>query len=76
MEQIEADYEAGEFIKEKLIPNSVGWFTGDALEYESDESEPEDSEDDGEDDDDDEDDEVAPPLVAGAPAADPECKQQ
>jgi nucleosome assembly protein 1-like 1 len=28
MERIENDYEAGEFIKEKLIPNSVGWFTG------------------------------------------------
>jgi nucleosome assembly protein 1-like 1 len=28
MERIEGDYEAGEFIKEKLIPNSVGWFTG------------------------------------------------
>jgi nucleosome assembly protein 1-like 1 len=33
-EKLEADYEIGEFIKEKLIPHAIDWFTGKAVEYE------------------------------------------
>ncbi|KAL3901428.1 MAG: hypothetical protein SGCHY_000616 [Lobulomycetales sp.] len=80
MESIEADYEAGEFIKEKLIPNSVGWFTGEALEYESDLSESEFEEDEDEDDEEDDDDNAdgghPQGAITGDPAANPECKQQ
>eukprot|EP00002_Diphylleia_rotans_P007828 TRINITY_DN174_c0_g1_i1.p2 TRINITY_DN174_c0_g1~~TRINITY_DN174_c0_g1_i1.p2 ORF type:complete len:330 (-),score=125.07 TRINITY_DN174_c0_g1_i1:366-1355(-) len=61
---IDADYEIGVFIKEKLVPNAIGWFTGEALEDEDgdyddedDEDEDEDEEDDDEDDDDEDDDE-------------------
>jgi len=35
-ERLEADYEIGEDIKEKLIPNAVGWFTGEAVEFDMD----------------------------------------
>ncbi|KAJ3202577.1 hypothetical protein HDU67_000425, partial [Dinochytrium kinnereticum] len=33
-DQIEADYEMGELIKEKIIPHAIDWFTGKALEFE------------------------------------------
>lgn len=59
MQALEIDYETGEMIKEKLIPDAVNWFTGKALEeFEEDYSE-EEGEDDyyGEDDDEEEDDE-------------------
>ena len=60
-ERLELDYTIGEDIKEKLIPHAVGWFTGEALQFEEvDDEEPQagDSEDDdGDDDDDDDDDE-------------------
>lgn len=36
-ELVEADYEVGELIKEKLIPNAIDWFTGKAVEYDSEE---------------------------------------
>jgi nucleosome assembly protein 1-like 1 len=32
---MEQDYDLGEVIKEKIIPNAVGWFTGEALAYEN-----------------------------------------
>ncbi|GFH14679.1 uncharacterized protein HaLaN_10781, partial [Haematococcus lacustris] len=32
---IEADYEVGAVIREKLIPNAVGWFTGEAVDEEN-----------------------------------------
>ncbi|KAG5519762.1 hypothetical protein PMAC_000035 [Pneumocystis sp. 'macacae'] len=65
--RLEADYQYGEDIKEKLIPRAIDWFTGVALAYEeeyddnsdqdyTDEDENEDEEDE-EDDDDDEDNE-------------------
>jgi len=64
-ERLEFDYQLGEDIKEKLIPHAVGWFTGEALQYEGfgddfeDEEEDfdeDDEEEDSEDGDDDEDD--------------------
>ena len=33
-ELLNFDYEVGEVIKEKIVPHSVLWFTGEALEYE------------------------------------------
>jgi len=33
-ERLELDYQLGEDIKEKLIPHGVGWFTGEALQFE------------------------------------------
>lgn len=62
-ELLEMDYEIGENIKEKIIPRAVGWFTGEALEFEQDEGDFEgedefdyDDEEDLDDDEDDEDD--------------------
>jgi len=36
-DMLEADFETGCIFKDKLIPHSVLWFTGEALEYEDDE---------------------------------------
>ena len=33
-ERLELDYLLGEDIKEKLIPRAIGWFTGEALQFE------------------------------------------
>jgi nucleosome assembly protein 1-like 1 len=32
MEAVEMDYDIGEMIKERLVPNALNWFTGEALE--------------------------------------------
>ncbi|KAI8892992.1 hypothetical protein BC833DRAFT_609908 [Globomyces pollinis-pini] len=70
----ETDYEFGEMIKEKLIPEAIDWFTGKALaqfqsEYDDDEDEGYDFDDEDDEDEDEDDDQ--------APAAQPqECKQQ
>ena len=55
--KLEADYEVGEIIKDKIIPYAVDWFTGKALEFEEAEfdSDEYDGYDDEEEDDDDED---------------------
>jgi len=54
-ERLELDYQLGEDIKEKLIPHGVGWFTGEALQFEGyddiDEDDLEDFDEDDEDDD-------------------------
>eukprot|EP00775_Hariotina_reticulata_P013193 gene13193-13324_t len=88
-EEIEADFDAGDTIRSKLIPHAVAWFTGEALEdegigmFDGDEDEDEDEDDEDEEDD-------APPrkprgkgkgggagAAAGAPGEQPqECKQQ
>ncbi|KAJ3107880.1 hypothetical protein HDU97_002812 [Phlyctochytrium planicorne] len=80
---VEADYEFGEIIKEKIIPNAIDWFTGKALTYEG-FDEDEDWEGEGEDDDEDEDGldgdddgEDGEGAEAGGPKEQPpECKQQ
>eukprot|EP00882_Tetradesmus_deserticola_P000413 GHRQ01000454.1.p1 GENE.GHRQ01000454.1~~GHRQ01000454.1.p1 ORF type:complete len:340 (+),score=180.22 GHRQ01000454.1:220-1239(+) len=85
-EEIEADYDAGDTIKNKLIPHAVAWFTGEALEDEG-IGMLGDDEDEDEDDDEDDDDEAPPkrggrgPKAAagagGATGEQPqECKQQ
>ncbi|KAI8332921.1 hypothetical protein BC941DRAFT_435781 [Chlamydoabsidia padenii] len=83
--KLEADYEAGEEFKDKIIPHAVDYFTGKALEYDGfgddeefdgeylgeDEDEDNDEDDDDEDDDDDDDDVTHPNKNENAP----ECKQ-
>jgi len=71
-EQMEADFDIGCIIKDKVIPHAIKWFTGEAAEYEGDDygmddedmfgdDDDEEGDDDDEDeDDDDEDDEPAP----------------
>ena len=85
-EAMEMDYEIGAIIKDKIIPNAVEWFTGEANEDEDDEDySDEDDEDDfdGDDSDEDSDDEDAAPKKGkgkkgGADGEEnpPECKQQ
>lgn len=70
--KLELDYHVGEVIKEKLIPNAIDWFTGEALRYEDydeDEFDEDAYDDDDEDDDDDEEDEGESSKKAE------ECKQ-
>ncbi|KAJ3191593.1 hypothetical protein HK101_007573 [Irineochytrium annulatum] len=74
-DKLEADYECGEIIKEKIIPHAVDWFTGKALLYEDSDYDEEggffgDGGDDDEDDDDDED------GAGDNQEKPPECKQQ
>lgn len=81
---IEADYDAGDMIKTKLIPHAVDWFTGEALEDEGIGMFGDDDDDDEDEDEDDDDDEGAPRKprgargrAAGAAGEQPqECKQQ
>ena len=35
-DQLESDYEIGEMIKTRLVPYAIDWFTGKALQYDSD----------------------------------------
>ncbi|KAI9677561.1 MAG: hypothetical protein M1817_006515 [Caeruleum heppii] len=56
-ERLELDYQLGEDIKEKLIPRAIDWFTGEALQFEEIDEDPE--EGDFEDEDDDLDDELS-----------------
>jgi nucleosome assembly protein 1-like 1 len=35
---LQADYQLGDDFKEKIIPNAIHWFTGEALQYEESES--------------------------------------
>ena len=53
-EVMEADYEIGSAIKERLIPHAISWFTGEAVDMDMDDDEDDDEDDDDEDDDDDE----------------------
>lgn len=86
---IEADYEVGATIREKLIPRGVAWYTGEAIEDEGgfpffpDDEDDEDGEGEGEGEDDDEGDDEEH-HAAGGPEGQgaagqqqpPECKQQ
>lgn len=58
---VESDYEVGATIREKLVPNAIRWYTGEAvedepMEYGGDYEGEDDEDEDDEDDDDDEDD--------------------
>jgi len=76
--QLSADYEAGHFFREKLIPKAVLYFTGEAIEEESDdEYEDEEDEDDEMGEGEDEDEEADPDFVpAPADGKQQDCKQQ
>jgi len=67
-----ADFEIGHYIRERIVPRAVLFFTGEALEDESD-CEEEESEDDEDDDGDSDNDADFDPSKA---QANPECKQQ
>ena len=54
-ERLELDYQLGEDIKEKLIPRAIDWFTGEALQFEEVDDDPEDGDFEDEDDDDEDD---------------------
>jgi len=74
------DYEMADFLKDKVVPRAVLWFTGEALDYEDEMGDEEDEDDlahmmgGGDDDDDDEDPDYVPPA-GGFGAEQPECKQ-
>jgi len=68
-----ADFEIGHYIRERIIPRAVLYFTGEALEDDSDFEEEEESDDD---DDDDGSGSDADPDFDPKTAKQPECKQQ
>jgi len=79
-----SDFEIGHYIRERIVPRAILYFTGEALEDEFDDDDEGDDEDDEDDDEDDEDDpdfdpEFAPNAVTGENGkkqAASECKQQ
>lgn len=88
---MEEDYSRGEAIKEQVIPNAVGFFTGEAVDevpygFDDDEEGDEDDHDDDDDEDDDGEEEdkpkgkggkgKAPSAAAGGADQPQECKQQ
>eukprot|EP00241_Pyramimonas_parkeae_P005056 CAMPEP_0114253202 /NCGR_PEP_ID=MMETSP0058-20121206/16259_1 /TAXON_ID=36894 /ORGANISM="Pyramimonas parkeae, CCMP726" /LENGTH=381 /DNA_ID=CAMNT_0001367217 /DNA_START=72 /DNA_END=1217 /DNA_ORIENTATION=+ len=81
-EVMEADYEMGATLREKVIPRAVAWFTGEAMmeEFDDEDEEEDDEGDDDEDEDEDDEDEESKPISGGTapPAGEqpPECKQQ
>ncbi|KAJ3002144.1 hypothetical protein HKX48_002503 [Thoreauomyces humboldtii] len=82
-EKLEADYEIGEIIREKLIPYAMDWFSGKALDYEDEFMHNEgyhgpmiESDDDLEEDDNEDEMDVAPDGAEPSTDKAPECKQQ
>jgi len=70
-----ADFEIGHYIRERIVPRAVLFFTGEALEDESDYEEEEEEEGDDDDDGDSDNDADYDPKTAKG-AQNPECKQQ
>jgi nucleosome assembly protein 1-like 1 len=56
IEQLDAEVSAGSVLKNKIVPNAVAWFTGEAQDDESDDEEYDDEDDEDDDDYDDEED--------------------
>lgn len=73
--KLELDYHVGEVIKEKLIPNAIDWFTGEALRYEDYDEEDFGDEDYDDEDDEDDDDEDDDEDEEGNAKKSEECKQ-
>ncbi|KAJ8611357.1 hypothetical protein MRB53_038027 [Persea americana] len=81
-ERLEMDYNLGETIKDKLIPNAIDWFTGEALfnedldddleegEFEDEDDEDDDDEEAGDEDDSDEEERCASSKMNGSAAFD------
>lgn len=67
-----ADFEIGHYIRERIVPRAVLYFTGEALEDDTDFEEEEESDEDG----DDEDGSDQDPDFDPSKAKNPECKQQ
>jgi len=70
---LSADFEIGHFFRERLIPKAVLFFTGEAIEEDSDEDEDDEMDDDSGDDEDEENDPDFKPEAGEKPE---ECKQQ
>lgn len=79
-EALEEDYEVGSVIRDKLIPEAVLWYTGQAQGYDSDYEEDEDEDFSGEEDDEDDDSEGSEDEDGDGPKEKgekpPECKEQ
>lgn len=79
---LSTDYEIGHFLRSRLIPKAVLYYTGDIVDEDDDDDfdEEEEEEEDSDEDDDDDDDAPAAPsrkIKGGAPKENPaECKQQ
>jgi hypothetical protein len=43
-ELMEADYDTGSVLKEKIVPRAVAWFTGEAIEMDDEDDEDDDDE--------------------------------
>jgi len=78
------DFEIGQYIRERIVPRAVLYFTGEALEDDDYEEEEEEEEGDGDDEDDEDEDGDGPPgqnrsrrpMRKGDGHKNPECKQQ
>jgi hypothetical protein len=46
-ELMEADYETGSILREKIVPRAVAWFTGEAIEMDEEDSDEESDDEDG-----------------------------
>ncbi|XP_074659932.1 nucleosome assembly protein 1-like 1 isoform X2 [Tubulanus polymorphus] len=68
-----ADFEIGHFIRERIVPRAVLYFTGEALEDDDDEYDDEEDDGDDEDEDEDQDPDYVPAPTEGNPG---ECKNQ
>jgi len=64
-ENIQHDYEIGVLLKEKILHDAVGWFTGEAEDSDDESDEETDEEDEDDDDDDDDSDEDSSPRKGG-----------
>merc|ERR1719204_2386648 len=82
---LQQDFQIGHYLRERIVPTAVLFFTGEEQGDEQEDSDEEDDEDDEEDEDDESDEEVAsrPKLKArkakggaGGQEGNPECKQQ
>lgn len=72
-----ADFEIGHFFRERLIPKAILFYTGEAIEDDSDDDDSEFDDDEGDDEDDDDDDENDPDYKPPDRGEKPqECKQQ
>jgi len=71
-----ADFEIGHYIRERIVPRAVLFFTGEALEDESDYEEEEEEEGDDDDDEDGSDNDPDFDPKSAKAAQNPECKQQ
>jgi len=71
-----ADFEIGHYIRERIVPRAVLFFTGEALEDEGDDESEEEDEEDDEEDDEDDDSENDADFDPSKAKENPECKQQ